>query len=705
MKFVRCVSTRNTPVRGARSAWSNCRVPSAMICGVAVTLALCIALGACQQAYAESGPGGAAGSAWRSANPPANPCSSAANPAPEHGFGPLYCWFILGAALTGVLSLSWFSASTQSPVIAPGPNEEPSASSGQSAEDPPTERAAHLESILNAATQISVIATDRTGLITFFNAGAEQMLGHRADEVVGRHTPELFHVTPQITLHGMKLSQELGQPVEGVEVLVARARRDGHETAEWTYVRKDKTQITVSLTVTAVRSDQGVLTGFLCVAQDITARKAEEDRQRQLAGAIEATADAVMLTDETGQIILVNPAFAQITGYAAEEVAGSQPRVLQGGQHPPEFYEDMWTIISAGFVWRGRVVNRRKDGPLYHADLTISPVADPDGRITGYVGVLRDVTQDIEFERQLRAGNAKLTEALEREKRVSAELGETMRRLEAATEKAQAASRAKTEFLANMSHELRTPLHGILSFADFGVKKYAKAPPEKLLGYFEKIKQSGESLLVLLNDLLDLAKLEAGKMTLEFVDADLGVLIAWVADEFSAQAAEHGLTIHRPDPEARLEVSLDELKIRQALRNLLSNAIKFSPDGGVIDIDVSRWLKSVVVSVRDQGPGIPEGELEAVFDKFIQSSKTKSGAGGTGLGLAICQEILTGHQGRIWAENNPDGGAVFLFELPLPETATSSDPGLTKAAGEAAVTEGDLPDVATGTASEPEETA
>ena len=244
--------------------------------------------------------------------------------------------------------------------------------------------------------------------------------------------------------------------------------------------------------------------------------------------------------------------------------------------------------------------------------------------------------------------------------------------LSSAKDRAEAANQAKGAFLANMSHELRTPLHGILSFSDFGLEKAMSAPPEKLQTYFRQIKSSGSLLLALLDDLLDLAKLEVGRMHFEWQPADLNVLVMTVVEEFQTRLAEQELTLTCQLPEVPSTVILDTLRMQQVVRNLLSNAVKFSPLHSTITLRIERRAQSVLFSVRDQGAGIPEEELEAVFEKFVQSSFTQTAAGGTGLGLAICREIVTAHQGRIWADNwadSAESGAVFYVEIPLSESA------------------------------------
>jgi signal transduction histidine kinase len=232
-----------------------------------------------------------------------------------------------------------------------------------------------------------------------------------------------------------------------------------------------------------------------------------------------------------------------------------------------------------------------------------------------------------------------------------------------AKEAAEDAARIKSEFLANISHELRTPMHGVLSFASFGINKGQTAKREKLLDYFQKVHQSGSRLLSLLNDLLDLSKLEAGRMPMDFSSSDFNGILRCVVDEFRSLISERDIEIMIAG-KVQKPVVMDSEKIMQVLRNVISNAVKYSPPGGAIEVSVTDDPAFVHVTVEDDGVGIPEEDIDLIFDKFIQSGKTKTGAGGTGLGLAICKEIVTAHAGRIWAESGRKKGAAFHFQIP-----------------------------------------
>ncbi len=263
---------------------------------------------------------------------------------------------------------------------------------------------------------------------------------------------------------------------------------------------------------------------------------------------------------------------------------------------------------------------------------------------------------------------------LELEQKVSQRTGE----LQVAVKKAEAANTAKSQFLANMSHELRTPMHSILSFSKFGIKKADTADRAKLGTYFDRIQTSGARLLILLDDLLDLAKLESGQLGMEFGWNNIHTIIQACTEELESRILDLGVNLKISEIPSNPIASFDGTKIGQVLTNLLSNAVKFSPKGGTIKLSVkkelhivgrrkedTRTMEMMIVSITDQGIGIPINELSIVFDKFVQSSKTKTGAGGTGLGLSICKEIIEAHSGKIWAENNDHGGATFCFIIPV----------------------------------------
>ncbi len=253
---------------------------------------------------------------------------------------------------------------------------------------------------------------------------------------------------------------------------------------------------------------------------------------------------------------------------------------------------------------------------------------------------------------------------------------ERTKALATAKEEAENANQSKSEFLANMSHELRTPMHAILSFADFGLEESKKDPDSEEHRFFTRIKTAGDRLLKLLNNLLDLSKLEAGKMDFTMRQADMMRVIENVVREINILATKKQITVNVHSSLSNTSIAMDKDKIFQVVQNLVANAIKFSPDKSTVHINVKdmrdiekpsnvEFERGMAVQVIDEGVGIPEDELSNVFDKFIQSSHTTSGAGGTGLGLAISQEMVAAHHGHIWCENNDEAGATFTFVLPL----------------------------------------
>ena len=243
-------------------------------------------------------------------------------------------------------------------------------------------------------------------------------------------------------------------------------------------------------------------------------------------------------------------------------------------------------------------------------------------------------------------------------------LNNTLLEVSKAKDEAVQANNAKTDFLANISHELRTPMHGILGFAKLGLEKATGTSRLKLISYFNQISQSGEKLFQLLNDLLDLSKLEAGHGDYEFQNYSLSRIVETVINELQAAIDDKQLQVDFENPDFPDQAWIDIEKMEQVVRNLLSNALKFSKPSGRIQFKIQNLKSDYTITVSDEGFGIPEDEIDMIFDKFVQSTRTKTGAGGTGLGLSICKRIVEDHKGSIMAANNDRGGADLIFTIP-----------------------------------------
>jgi len=241
-----------------------------------------------------------------------------------------------------------------------------------------------------------------------------------------------------------------------------------------------------------------------------------------------------------------------------------------------------------------------------------------------------------------------------------------------AKEKAEKADQSKSEFLANMSHELRTPLHSILSFSHFGLTRLGEVDEHRIRDYFEKINYSGEIQLSLVNNLLDLSRLEFKKEELQYQHYNLSELTQEMIEELSSLSEIKNVQILLEKPNEAATINGDQNKIKQLLRNLLGNAIKFSPEHSKIFVRIYKECENIRLEIEDQGPGVPDEDKLSIFDKFNQSSRTRTGAGGTGLGLAICAQIMLSHKGDLWVENPIDnhenkGGALFIAVFPFQE--------------------------------------
>lgn len=387
-----------------------------------------------------------------------------------------------------------------------------------------------------------------------------------------------------------------------------------------------------------------------------------EWQQALFKGVVDTSLDAIITVDSSGDVIGFNPAAENMFHYSQQEALGKPVHDLI---IPEELHEAHQRGFSRALnLGKGKFTGQRYEVKAKRADGGKFPIEIAMGRIL--------IGEEVLFTAYLRD----ITERLQ-----------TQADLEQARDKAEIAHQAQSDFLANMSHELRTPLHAILSYSEMGSVRFEAAPRKKLGKYFSTIQSSGKRLLSLLNDLLDLAKLEAGKMVLEYQETDLFELTQELVEEEQALLEQRRLYVTCDTPTCPTKLHIDPVRIAQVITNLLSNAIKFAPENSEIKLQLSSGslpatepdgdpIAGIHVSLCDQGIGIPEDELETIFNKFIQSSNSKNGAGGTGLGLSICKEIIDLHGGRIWAENkSPSPGCHFHFVLPYkPPTDLSGTP-------------------------------
>lgn len=531
------------------------------------------------------------------------------------------------------------------------------------------------QEILDAATEVAIIATDGEGTITLFNRGAEKMLGYSAGDVVGKLTPAAFHLPEEIAERSQVLTAEHHRPIAGFAVFTVVADLVGHETRDWTYRRRDGSPLRVSLNITTQRDIEGRITGYLGIAIDISERlQAEAEGQRQHAQLQTILAHlpvGVSLIDRDLKFTAANQRLRDILDFPDELFAAGPPsfrdvalfnaRRGEYGPGDPETLADA-VVARASSPRCHRFERRRPNGKV----IEVSGTPLPEG---GFVTIYTDITERKQADEELRQHRDHLQEMVEAR---TTELAEALR-------VASSASQAKSEFLANMSHELRTPMHAILSFSGLGLERSALPGQEKLHQYFERIRQSAERLLGLVNDLLDLSRLETRHARPALRDIDLLPLLARVASHLESLLPAKRLQLSIASEARSTRLLADEPLVERLAHNLLANAIKFSPEGGRIAVRIqdaslpglqagasaSGNVPALAMVFSDAGVGIPEDELAVIFDKFVQSSRTKSGAGGTGLGLAICREIVHAHHGTIGGSNNPAGGAVFTVTLPI----------------------------------------
>jgi len=406
--------------------------------------------------------------------------------------------------------------------------------------------------------------------------------------------------------------------------------------------------------------------GLCGISIDITQYRLAEEAVARLSRAVEQSPESIVFTDLEGNIEYINAAFLAITGYLREEVIGRNPRILQSGNTPRERYDEMWATLKAGKVWRGELINKRKDGSEYLELATISPIRQPDGKISNYIAIKADITEQRKNQEELekyRTGLERLVQQRTQE-------------LAVAKEAAEVASRAKSTFLANMSHEIRTPMNAIMGLGYLLEQSPLNTEQQDKV---RKIHGAAKHLLSILNDVLDLSKIEAGKMTLDRCAYSPAEELTAVASMIGEDAQHKGLTVITETDELPPFTIGDPTRLRQAILNFAGNAVKFTEHGSIrlrgeiAETQPDNYL--LRFSVTDTGPGIAP-ELQArLFTAFEQadSSSTRR-LGGTGLGLAISRHLSHLMGGDAGVDSTLGQGSTFWLTVRVDKTTETRNP-------------------------------
>ncbi len=373
------------------------------------------------------------------------------------------------------------------------------------------------------------------------------------------------------------------------------------------------------------------------VIRDVTEKQRFLEHLEKFKRAIENTEEMMMITDKEGRIEYVNPAFEKITGYKLEEIQGKTPRILKSGYHPDEFYKNLWETILSGKSWSGLIVNRKRDGREYTEEMLISPIKNEKNEIISFVAVKKDVTERIKAEEELRKARLKAEES----------------------------ERIKSNFLSMMSHEVRTPLNVILGFIDI-LKNAIDSEefPEKE-HIFSVIQRNSKRLINLINDIIDISRIESDELKLNFDIHNVKNLIEKVLEEYEVEARNKGLELIKESDSEDIYIKVDEIRFKQILSNLLSNAIKFTSKG-TVTVSTKVSDNKVYILVKDTGIGIPKEFIPHLFEFFRQAEEGYNrNFEGAGLGLAITKKLVTMMNGEIYVESEQNIGSTFTIIFPL----------------------------------------
>ena len=529
-----------------------------------------------------------------------------------------------------------------------------------SVSEAPLLKAGALQDAIFNSANFSSIATDAQGVIQIFNVGAQKMLGYAAGDVVDKLTPATISDAKELITRAAALSAEFGTSIRpGFEALVYKASRGIEDIYELTYIRADGTRFPALVSVTALQDAPGKVIGYLLIGTDNTARKQVEaeqalldqrlrDQQFYTRSLIESNIDPLITTDLRGIISDVNQQMEMLTGRTRDELIGAP---FKNCFTEPERAEEAITrVLRESKVTNYELTALARDGKETVVSYNATTFHDRDRKLQGVFAAARDVTERKHFEHALQETNVEV---------------------QTAREAAEKANLAKSEFLSSMSHELRTPLNAVLGFAQLMASE-VPPPAAHQQRSIDQILKGGWYLLRLINEILDLAMIESGKVTMSHESVSLTEVLQDCKGMVEPQAATRGIVLTFPKFDDISWVRADRTRIKQVMINLLSNAIKYNSTGGSVIVQCALSGKDRVrVSVKDTGSGMSPAQLEQLFQPFNRLGKESSGEEGTGIGLVVTKQLVELMDGVIGVESAVGVGTVFWVEF-----ATSAAPAL-----------------------------
>ncbi len=520
-------------------------------------------------------------------------------------------------------------------------------------------KAGALQSAIFNSANFSSIATDAKGVIQIFNVGAERMLGYEADDVMNKVTPAEISDSQEIIARARELSAEFEtQITPGFEALVFKASRGIEDIYELTYIRKDGSSFPAVVSVTALRDAHNTIIGYLLIGTDNTARKQIEDERMKLdqrlrdqqfytRSLIESNSDAIMTTDLRGIISDVNQQMSLLTGCTRDELIGAPARKFF--TDPERAEEAIARVLREGKVTDYELTARATDGRETVVSYNATTLHDRDRTLQGVFAAARDITERAQFEHRLQ---------------------ETNEALELARASSEKANMAKSEFLSNMSHELRSPLNAVLGFAQLMASENPP-PSERQQKSIDQILRSGWYLLRLINEILDLAVIESGKVVMSLESISVSAVLRECQSMIAPEAQKRGVQVMLLAVDGCFFVRADHMRLKQVFINLMSNAIKYNRAGGVVSIDCKMLGGRVRISVQDTGDGLAPEQIDELFQPFNRLGQESGAEQGTGIGLIVTKQLVELMGGSIGVSSELGSGSVFWIDL-----EASGRPGL-----------------------------